>query len=731
MPTFGKTDTGSLANGVYAGYRYVTKYTLGVEGWADKLTLDVDGLGAGTGAQTIRAIIYADSAGAPAALVAQGTDVVIADGQVRAWVDLPFSGPIHLPAGDYWLGLVAMDGSDSAQAYYDYAAGDGLFKSGGATDPWGGGGSGLDGDVSVYATYTTTPPSPTLDVTAPAGGATVSDVLTVSWAASSLAYHHVQLEYSLDGGTTWGELCAECKTSTSVFVNTRRFPNGSLKLRAVAYTDASSQVVALTSAAITVTVSNAAGTTRNFVGGTDTLTAAIAASAAGDTIVLDGDFPDEGSSVNVNKANLTFVSLHEGSRATLRSRLLINADGVSFKQLVMRDAAAQRSPQPQAKAAWFYDCDVSNGNSGIGAQDGGTLTFDPDGAQDTFWQRCLIHHIGNRTTEYNSAHGLYAENSKRLFVQDTYFWACAGRCIQFYPYVDEATVDYTLMYDSEMSICFSGDTSGGASFGDPDPSAPYRTNRSTVKRSILGMTGGLDRSNSDGIAYANWGHGVGPGTDNYVVESYLHDPPTSGYGAGYYVDTRGGGLAGANNVNGSTPGYADPASGDFRLGAGDPAVGYGPRTAQPVVADVRGGSIGSSEAFDPRLPSAGLRPHAGLTPTDSGPTWAWSWQGASILSSEAWPGGLAGGVDGGNLGSIPFGGSWDAPSALAPHVGLHPGVGLHPASYGHSYALRVYGGAIPYVGSWSPGLSVSVLAAKLYLTVGLSSAVRRLVELSR
>lgn len=572
MPTFGKTTTGGQSGDVYGGFKYVGSYALGVEGWASKLTADLDGLGAGTGAQTVRGVIYADSAGQPGSLLAQGTDVSVADSQVRGWVDLPFANPVHLPAGTYWLGVADSGGaSQTVRLWSTYNVGHGRHSSGGITDPFGTG-TVDDDDVAVYATYTTTPPVQTLSITSPAPAAVLSNVATLTFSASGFSYHHIQPEYSIDGGTTWLPLTAACEVSTTAYFNTRRLrrgSNGSLKLRLKAYQDALETILVITSAVVDVSISNATGVVHTVTSGT--LSAAIALCSPGDVLELDGDFTDP-ATVHFNVANLT-VRKRAGASQNPRisQRSIIDADGVVFQDVKFQGAGAQRSPQPQEKAAWFYRCEVTNGASGIGVQDGGTPAFDPDGAFDTVWEEGDIHDIGDRVTEWNASHGIYAQNSTRLLVYNTKIYRCAGRCIQLYPRATEATIDKTLAYDAEAPVNIGGDSAF-----DPTPSS-----HTLLRRSIIGKGGGLDGSTSNGLVYTFWGSGITPGTDNYVVKCFLHDPPTGGFGAGHYIDTSSSLSDGGGNITGLSPQYGDPANGNFRLPATSPAVGYGPDSIQP------------------------------------------------------------------------------------------------------------------------------------------------------
>lgn len=412
---------------------------------------------------------------------------------------------------------------------------------------------------------------------------TVSGVVLVTLTVTD-TQHHVQIEISPDG-VNWSRLCAKNRASPwEANFNTWRFPNGDYQLRVSEYAFAANNTRIGVSAPVAITISNPVGTIRDYVGGVDLFSAAITAASNGDTIRLSGTFASEGT-VNINK-RVRVVKHPNAASATIQSRTRTTADGV-YVQGINFAGANSGSPLAEAKAAVFTNCDITNGATAIGMQEASTIPFDSDGSFDTLVENCTIHDCGNRTTQSNSAHGIYAQNSLRLFVTNSAIYRSAARQIQLYPQALQATIYKSVLYDSEQAVVFGGDTSTGAGMDDPNPARVFKTSYATVERCIVGKGGGLDSSGSDGLIYVNWNNGVGAGIGNEVLENFMHDPPTGGFGAGHYIDTAAGGLIDAGgNIFGGVPGYTDATNGNFKLVTGAAARGYGP-DAGGVMANIR------------------------------------------------------------------------------------------------------------------------------------------------
>jgi hypothetical protein len=107
--------------------------------------------------QSVRALIYADSAGEPGALLATGTEVVYR-GNLNGygWLDLPLASPLALQPGTYWIGFITGATSEGMGYSYESVANSRAYNanafSAGASNAFGS--AGFDSEAaSLYATY--------------------------------------------------------------------------------------------------------------------------------------------------------------------------------------------------------------------------------------------------------------------------------------------------------------------------------------------------------------------------------------------------------------------------------------------------------------------------------------------------------------------------------------------------------------------------------------------------
>ena len=91
-------------------------YTAPQPGLVSKLTGYVSGLGASSGSQPVKAVLYADSAGSPGALLGVSSQVMVQAGKAWGWVDFTLSSSVQVQAGPVWMGYIAgcVFGSDAA-----------------------------------------------------------------------------------------------------------------------------------------------------------------------------------------------------------------------------------------------------------------------------------------------------------------------------------------------------------------------------------------------------------------------------------------------------------------------------------------------------------------------------------------------------------------------------------------------------------------------------------------
>jgi PKD repeat protein/glucose/arabinose dehydrogenase len=191
--TFGTTVPGSSVDSATANYKEVSQYTAPQAGNVLKLTGYVSGLGAGSGSQPVRAVIYANAGGAPGALLGVSNPVTVTAGQPWGWVDFTFPSPVAVGAGLVWLGYIAGTTNDLTQLRYDPSPGELRYNTNpggyaaGPSNPFGSTISSIM-HYSLYATYTTgqsnSPPVPT--ISAPASSLTwkVGDPINFSGAAT-------------------------------------------------------------------------------------------------------------------------------------------------------------------------------------------------------------------------------------------------------------------------------------------------------------------------------------------------------------------------------------------------------------------------------------------------------------------------------------------------------------------------------------------------------------------
>jgi hypothetical protein len=158
--TFGKTTVGGSTDTFLADRKRVNRYGLPGSGSVSKLSIYLAPTGT-SGQQLIEGLIYADSSGAPGALLGVSEQLAFQSTNAAGWYDLNFSSPLKLGAGNYWIGIITGASSkvagfrfDAVTSARDYNAN--TYASG-PTSPFGS--PTVDPEqMSLYATYT--PPVP-------------------------------------------------------------------------------------------------------------------------------------------------------------------------------------------------------------------------------------------------------------------------------------------------------------------------------------------------------------------------------------------------------------------------------------------------------------------------------------------------------------------------------------------------------------------------------------------
>jgi uncharacterized protein YmfQ (DUF2313 family) len=153
--TFGKTTVGASKD--YFGYerKRVNRYALPVAGSVTKLSVYLEKNA--TGQQVLKGLIYAETAGAPAALLGTSQQLTWASTSSPGWYELTFASPVKLAAGNYWIGVITGATSNVAGFRWDSVAGSRDYNANtfasGPTNPFGAVTTDAE-QTSLYATYT-------------------------------------------------------------------------------------------------------------------------------------------------------------------------------------------------------------------------------------------------------------------------------------------------------------------------------------------------------------------------------------------------------------------------------------------------------------------------------------------------------------------------------------------------------------------------------------------------
>jgi hypothetical protein len=119
---FGKPYSGVSFSSMSAEAKRASAFTFLVSGTVTKLTAFIDGKGATTGSQVIRAVLYANKpGGGPGALVARSFQGTVVAGEPARWVRFCPPPPPRLQQGVYWLGLHSGQGNGVARFAWDPA----------------------------------------------------------------------------------------------------------------------------------------------------------------------------------------------------------------------------------------------------------------------------------------------------------------------------------------------------------------------------------------------------------------------------------------------------------------------------------------------------------------------------------------------------------------------------------------------------------------------------------
>jgi thermitase len=156
VATFGKTNVGSSSDTYAADRKRVNRYALTTAGSVSKLSIYLTSA-ASSGQQLLQGVVYADSAGKPAALLGSSEALTFKAKSAAGWYDLKFSAPLKLAAGEYWIGVITGASGGVAGFRYDSVAGSRDYNansfSAGPSTAFGSVSTDAE-QTSLFATYT-------------------------------------------------------------------------------------------------------------------------------------------------------------------------------------------------------------------------------------------------------------------------------------------------------------------------------------------------------------------------------------------------------------------------------------------------------------------------------------------------------------------------------------------------------------------------------------------------
>jgi beta-glucanase (GH16 family) len=281
--TFGNTTAGSLTDYGDANHLNGSRFKTGSTGGTlTSMSAYVAAIGSSPN-NKYQLAIYADSGNQPGALIAKSASGTLV---ANSWNTLPITATITANT-NYWL-MYNTNGSNLTKNNLKYAnGGTGGYTTNGATfgtipSPFGAF-TGNTLSFSIYGTYTvaSAPTPPTVALTTPANGATVSGTAQAVSANASDAVGVAGVQFKLDGAN----LSAEDTTAPySVTWNTTSSTNASHTLTAVARNTSG---LTSTSSVVTVTVSNVTATPPTVA-----ITIPVANSTVGGSVAVSANASD-------------------------------------------------------------------------------------------------------------------------------------------------------------------------------------------------------------------------------------------------------------------------------------------------------------------------------------------------------------------------------------------------------------------------------------------------------
>jgi hypothetical protein len=180
---------------------------------------------------------------------------------------------------------------------------------------------------------------------------------------------------------------------------------------------------------------------------------------------------------------------------------------------------------------------------------------------DLYLDYVRLHACGND----NHEHAIYAEFTRRLYVQDSWIYGSGGYGVQFYPDADDSIIDYTVIDGNDVGTGYASNVVFAS--GDTEYAAGTKSERDTIRNSNI--TFSSPGSNTQNIT-TSWNANGGVGTGHVIQDSCVYSPGDAELaGDGSYPTL--------TNITRLDPLYTNRATGNFTLQAGSPCVGKGPR----------------------------------------------------------------------------------------------------------------------------------------------------------
>jgi len=211
--TFGKTTVGASSDTFLADRKRVSRYALPTSGAVTKLSIYLAPTGT-SGQQVLKGVVYADSSGAPSALLGVSEQLTFSSTSSAGWYDLTFSSPLKLAAGNYWIGAITGPTSKVGGFRYDSVASSRDYNSNtytsGPSNPFGP--VTIDSEqTSLYATYVVPP----VNVTPPTISGTARQGQTLTEAHGSWTNEPTSFTYQWLQCDSAGNNCAAISGAAS------------------------------------------------------------------------------------------------------------------------------------------------------------------------------------------------------------------------------------------------------------------------------------------------------------------------------------------------------------------------------------------------------------------------------------------------------------------------------------------------------------------------------------